>query len=321
MGDEFGPSLLTGFSEVKPKRGRPFLIDDSSLFHRRDDLVTTLEYRWAEVGWELQHSHSLPALRKALGPIVHKSGFELFVYPQTQKTNWTELRRTRAEEENLSHRLRVAMENERRAKERLERVLGALKDSGEEQLAQLVDSRTKTHISAVELVSGLKGKLEKCHDNLRNQEAYVAQSELVDFLCSGRYSITPLSVANAMAGLPFVAWRHSTARCIRTAANHGYGLYYEMFEHVTKALASPPRTAEAATEQVKKYLQSKRRTGGYSIVKLVEEDSYFLRTSIEAVYAAHVPKSALPYRVFAEYQRRSSTRSRYDLVMQEEERL
>jgi hypothetical protein len=225
------------------------------------------------------------------------------------------------EEENLSHRVRVAMEDERCAKERLERALGALKDSGEEQLAQLVESRTKTHVAAVELVAGLKGKLEKCHDDLRSKEAYIAQSELLDFLCSGRYALTPLNVANAMAGLPFVAWRHSATRCGRTAANHGYGLYYEMFQHVAKALASPPGTAEAATEQVKKYLQSKRRTGAYSIVKLVEEDSYLLRKSIEAVYAALVPKSALPYRVFAEYQRRSSTRSRYDLVMQEEERL
>lgn len=320
MGDEYAPSLLTGFFDRTPKRGRPCLIDELGLSQRRDNLLSTLELHWAEVGWDLQSARTLPSLRKALTPLAERSGFELFVHPATRKTTWTELRNTRTEEEGLQERLRMAIEDEIHAREWLERVLGALQDSGDQRLKEIVERRRKQHLAAANLVSELRGKLEKCRDDLRGQKAYIAQSELLDFLRSKRYAITPLSLANAVAGVPFITWRRSATRCVRTATNHSHGTSYEMLEHIAQAVADPPRSADSAADQVKQYLLRNSRKGGYSISKLREE-FYFLRLSIETAYAQHPPRRALPYRIVAEHLRRTSAIGRYDRVMQEEERL
>jgi hypothetical protein len=155
---------------------------------------------------------------------------------------------------------------------------------------------------------------------VRRQEAHIAQSELLDFIGSKRYTLSPLSFANAMAGLPFISWRQSAARCRRIKAAQHFPLQYEMFQEVARALVSPPKTVENAIEQAEKYLLTNKRQSQLSIQRLREE-WYFFRVAIETAYANKTERTAMPFKVFAEYQRRTATRSRYDQVMQEEGRL
>ena len=97
-------------------------------------------------------------------------------------------------------------------------------------------------------------------------------------------------------------------------------MQYETFQEVARARASPPKTIEKAIEQAEKYLLTNKRQNQLSIQRLREE-WYFFRVAIEKEYAKKTERLTLPFRVFAEYQRRTSTRSRYDQVMLEEERL
>jgi hypothetical protein len=65
-------------------------------------------------------------------------------------------------------------------------------------------------------VNRLTAEERKQANKCSHQEAYVYTSELLDFLRGpGRYAVKPLSVANALAGLPTMRWRQSYARCSR----------------------------------------------------------------------------------------------------------
>jgi hypothetical protein len=123
-----------------------------------------------------------------------------------------------------------------------------------------------------------------------------------------------------MAGLPFISWRQSAIRCRRLDAGHRFPLQYEMFQEVARALATPPKTAEQAIEQAKKYLLTSKRQSQLSI-QWLRDKWYFFRVAIETAYADKTERAAMPFKVFAEYQRRTSSPSRVDQVMQEEERL
>jgi hypothetical protein len=92
-----------------------------------------------------------------------------------------------------------------------------------------------------------------------------------------------------------------------------------MFQVLTRALANSPHATAEAVERVKAYLL--RTKDNENLVRKLRDEWYYLRTAIEAVHSTKPPRGALPYRVLAEYCWRSSTRSRYDQVMQEEEQL
>jgi hypothetical protein len=93
-----------------------------------------------------------------------------------------------------------------------------------------------------------------------------------------------------------------------------------MFLDLEHVLANPPRTKREAVEKIKACLLGKKNPIPQS-VREFRSHWYYLRVSIEMVYEQKPPKTALPYKVSAEYRRRSSVRSRYNQVLEEEERL
>ena len=55
----------------------------------------------------------------------------------------------------------------------------------------------------------LSDVVRRLEARLRDLEAPFARQELFRFLKSKRYEVTPLALANAAAGLPYMGWRHS----------------------------------------------------------------------------------------------------------------
>jgi hypothetical protein len=123
-----------------------------------------------------------------------------------------------------------------------------------------------------------------------------------------------------MAGLPFITWRRSAERCKKRNANHPFLNIYELFLEVERALAGPPQTAKLAIEQVKAHLIKSKRQSNHA-TQTLREEWYYLRVAVEASYSRRPPKDAIPYRVFAEYLRRSFCHSQLDQVMAKEEHL
>jgi hypothetical protein len=174
--------------------------------------------------------------------------------------------------------------------------------------------------SAYDLIRSLRAKLATVNLSIRAKGAYLSQAELLDFVRSKRYAITPLNLANAMAGVPFIAWRQSVLRCRNLKEKPLPGLGYLTCKELTQALRTVPRSAEVAASRVKTYLQDRKHGGRYEVRKL-KDDWYYLRLSILTVSELEQPRASIPYRIHAEYRRRTAIRSPHDLAMEVDERL
>jgi hypothetical protein len=304
--------------EKKTRRGRPLLITDSALESNRDHQHGNFDNGWGDVGWDLSRAKTLESLRKALEPLRGRPQLGLFVREPRSPATWKGLRESRKAINRLMDRLRIANQEVSDARERLEKARGALLDSeSDELLKRMCEEREKTHSFAVKYALQLQNSLNELNEEQRSRESYISQSEFLEFIISKRHKLTPLSISNAIAGLPFITWRQSTVRCTKIPI--AQGLTYSMFQELARAFANSPRTAAEAVKQVKAHLL--RSKGNESSVRKFRNEWYFARTAIEAVYSTKPPRAAVPYRVLAEYCRRSSTRTRYDQVMEDEERL
>jgi hypothetical protein len=84
--------------------------------------------------------------------------------------------------------------------------------------------------------------------NLQQQEAAFARIEVIRFVKSKRYKLSLHNVANAIAGLPYMGWRQSFARCSRLEGKTiPPASFYEVFKVLEKAFRDgrPGTTVEA----------------------------------------------------------------------------
>src|ERR1035437_1866181 len=233
-GDE---NFLDLLKPAKTGARRPLEIDNSAISQRRSDLLTCFGTHWSEFAWELRRAKNAIALRSALQPIYMCPGLDLFVHNSPQASTWKELRKFRRAMRDLTKRLGIATTAELQHKERLDSISRALSNSpADARLAKARAESLSKHASASELVSALNDERVTLTNSVREQEAYVSQSELRDFIGSKRYTLDPLSLANAMAGLPFIKWRQSIKRCSQLEDKLSAGLTYEMFKELAQAL-------------------------------------------------------------------------------------
>jgi hypothetical protein len=153
------------------------------------------------------------------------------------------------------------------------------------------------------------------------REAYFAQSELVDFIQSGRRELTPLNLAMAMAGLPRISARISCERCSALVRDARCGHAYLMFKAVRRVFREPPPHVEEAYESMRAYLTRSLKEEQSHISEL-RANWYFLKAAIESVYSAHLyPRASVPYRILASYKRLSSAQSAMDVLLAQQNRL
>ena len=69
--------------------------------------------------------------------------------------------------------------------------------------------------------------LKRTERDVADKEAGFCQSELVDFITLKKYARNPLGLANAMAGLPDMAWETSRERCSRIKVEPNF--HYQVF--------------------------------------------------------------------------------------------
>lgn len=149
-------------------------------------------------------------------------------------------------------------------------------------------------------------------ENLR----FIAQNQLLDFLKSKRYKVTPRNVANAMAGLPDISWQYSFRR--------------------TKAIAYPdwwaPRENYSVVQAIE-YILRKRRSGlpwlklfQTEIQKLPQEHEFAkdillknwadLSLAIKECSVLRIRTAGLPYRLASTFfKKRSRQKTALDRVL------
>ncbi len=240
-----------------PQCGR-LATQDGFLLGARNGWAALLEESWPEIGWHLScvrdaQNGTIEDIRRTFEPVkekphnpglaapLHRQSFEI-ASPDHVWKNREQLGKWGAEI--------ITAEAKRDEYQRACRdAEAALKLASSADKSTIQDEATKCHDRLLKLEENIK-TLQNERDTLdlkvRDQEAYVFRSELLDFLLSGRDSVNPRNMANALAGLPRTKWRQSFSQCSGMPFNpprFEYSVFEAMSEvwgHRSEEFEEPP---------------------------------------------------------------------------------
>ena len=153
-------------------------------------------------------------------------------------------------------------------------------------------------------------ELEEC-------EAHFAQSEILKYIQSNRRRFTPLNIARAMAGLPLVTARVSIDSCTKYGINPQYGVAFDMFRTIERLLREPINDLGRGIDSVRNDLVSGPDKNLPHATEL-RKNWYFLESAIRlAARDSSVPYGSLPFRVFAEYTKITTSHSAAEALLAE----
>lgn len=294
---------------------------DDGLRHRRDALNFILEQNWGLIGWELQHAKDLSDIRSAFCLITehHHPLLDMLRHEPTMDATPNTLRALRKEltrVESESRRLYQALEHEKRYAEYALTTATHSKDSvARSEVQSLLPTFEARHVSAEEDFEANRKRLIELDSQLVAMEACFAQSQLLEFIQSGRRKFTPLNLTMALAGIPYLTARVSCERCSPLEPAIYPGFTYLMFCAIKDVFSTSAGEMRPGLEQMRSYLLDKRRKILPHIIEL-KKNWYFLECAIESVgKRSEISRSALPYRIFAEYQRRFGCQSQADMLL------
>lgn len=321
VGEQNLSKPLTAIRDERRRRGRPFSLPDAELWKRRDQFAHMLGRFWGVVGWELQQAKR-PRDIQAVFDQLKKFSDEIlsFLHAPTRAANGVQLRLRRIEVSECSEKLNDVSglrEEQRQALRITETALQQCRGTENETKMQTEFRLRALRFQEVEKEHRrIAEEYEGVHRCLEDEEAYFAQSELLDFIRSGRYSPTPENFAGAMAGLPFMSWRQSAIRCSQNPSA-GISLAYEQFKAIETALKIEGRGD--ATARIYAWLATQKNAA--LAVSELKKNWYHLRRSIGAIQKTRQHPRAIPYRIIAEYQHNIQSFTAADVVLAEMEQL
>ena len=246
---------LTDSPEIAARhRGRRSGLTDDELHNRRDQFVQIFEGAWFDV---------YPELRRCKKPDDLVRIFKLIADPQTwwperlnifcrsssESASGAVLRSVRAGLRSVVEPLYNAEQSKRQAEEELHRTNSALanaRGSNRRMVKRLRKKQRKEASKAEVAYRPLAKKGEQLRKRLEGLEASFARQELLRFLKSERYELTPLNLANAAAGLPYMGWRRSVSRSKRSPSKVANGSRYQAFEAIRYLVSNADRKTEKA---------------------------------------------------------------------------
>jgi hypothetical protein len=295
------------------------------LLRNRNELLFALEERWASFGWELQQAETSSNIRAALRRIqgITCRSLQIFCLKYRRESTLSQLEQALARLKRLSKKQKLAQSNWEKRKENSEATQSALGSTSNPQerlgiLALCQESETAL-AKAFKSLKQTQTRRMLLDEAVLRREAAFAQSELLNFIQIDRYASTPLTFANAMAGLPAIHWRQFMLRCLSFEKPAPCGLTYKRFSIVERVFSSPTANALEAVERMRTRLfQANGQDVG--ILNELAEYWYFLRRAIETVLDdTSALEEDLPYRIFAEYQRRLGCQNQLDALQAEKE--
>jgi hypothetical protein len=237
------------------------------------------------------------------------------------------LRKVRAETRALVEPFRGADESRCQALERLQRADWALGQAPKNKLRMLKRERKKRRKEAWKTsleYRTLSDKVRRSEAQLRALEAPFARQELFRFLKSKRYELTPLALANAAAGLPYMGWRHSMRKNTEVQSIAANGFAYQVFKAVrylaTIANKSTEKEFVAAFRKNIPSLPSRYHTPRNELA----QNWLFLQRAVQQAYRIyrneHNPRD-LPFEVTKRYFMQIRSQSQVDRVLADQARL
>ena len=157
----------------------------------------------------------------------------IFSLESTGAVTADEVREVRAELREVERRYQEAEGAKQHSLDRLGRLNEATDDALQNSRREIERARKECEIrivsqsNAVQDLSRLRVNSES---KLRGLEAGFARKEILSFLKSKRYELTPLHLANAIAGLPYMGWRQSMRRSSKRPSKSANGLHFQIFK-------------------------------------------------------------------------------------------
>jgi hypothetical protein len=296
---------------VSVRGGRPLAIDDESLFNWRDGFLNLFIDRWGHFGWVLRAATTREDIVSAFSSIEIPAQWTNLVVPFIRRTDETATARD-------IHAGRRALEDTRQPvidfEERLRPLADAVRETQRVLTIGVSPERLERiraeHRARLEAYGPVRAKAEALdievsdlQSRQRDIEAAFAQDELLLFLNRVVYKFNPRNLAHAVAGLPYIGWRHSFRRCAQRSSWLWPSPLYCAFE-VIEASANTADSVfvNSLRERIQTLPASPAR-------KALSDKFYCLRVAVEEAVAAMedgVTCDELPFRTFTLYVRNIS---------------
>jgi hypothetical protein len=301
---------LTATSEKESRpRGRPEEISREQLVASRELAVQLLELRWGEVGWSLLQAQEPDAIASALAPLSQYGlNYSLNCLLRGAKcssapSSCRGIRERLEQLHSLHARQWSEREDEAKLVEQLDAALGDTTTGQRDYISRRLQTR-KMHLQELDQAAAdHRKKEEELRAEFAACEACFARQQLFQFISSGRYAFTPLALANAVAGLPFITCRRSYERCARMNSPNAGSTHYEVFTFVRNVIQSLGRKAspDLAVATFKTAIMQ-GLPGGTARDELMAK-WYFLDIAVRQVFGTIVPADARAFRITALYYR------------------
>ena len=328
-----GSSLYAGTKSEElmlSKRGRRSQIDDPNLHNRREQLVQIFEACWGEIGWRVRKCKTPDELIPIFNALpVGMSEDRILAFNMlsaTQTVSATGLRTRDKESRALVRPMLAAQEEHRKAENRLNLARAAMAQgqANEEQLKLVSKELKKCEWEARE--NQEKGWVLNSRDSalremLRFDGGRFARQEMLRFLKSKRYELTPLSLANAVAGLPYMGWRQSMRRCLKDSSLVANGSRYQVFKAIRYLLSKvQPQREEVLAEFFRQAIP--RLPYRYRLAKTeLANNWYFFEHAIRLACESHFHPKSLAFEVTKHFFRQQRVQSHLDIFLAEQNRL
>jgi hypothetical protein len=164
----------------------------------------------------------------------------------------------------------------------------------------------------------------------KDQAAFVFRTEVLKFLRSKEYRLDPLTLANAIAGLPHIRARRSAQLCANKESPMTHSATYEIFQFAKHAWKRcRHRLNHSTCEKFKqailrlprfRIVEGHRRTNWLRVE--LAKDWYYLKAALNDPQLANLHPDAVPGFLVATFlRRRSSQESPVDAVKAESDRI
>lgn len=321
--------------------GRP-TTDDESLSSHRDSLAWLLSEKWADIGWKLPQAETLDELREALEPLRgHPSEHlvKLFLHPTPINVTASEIRLLRIDFGDAVEKLHDSQTKHDACTRVSTRAEQAMNQSSPELqgsfLSELLKGWRGKRESQRELGSA-RTNLEALEKQVTGKEAGFAQDELLDFVTSKEYARDPLVIANAIAGLPLMAWETSRTRCSQITCAQWPIFHYRVFlkiEEIWNLRHShpPPPLVQLFRQEISKLPRThlvvnpdtgKKHKQQESLRKHLADYFYHLKNAIEEVSLSTMHPGEIPFRITSAFTRNmGKPQTPQDQILIERERI
>ena len=302
-------------------------ISDPQLHNRRDQLVQAFEGYWGEIGRELENCAEPKDLIQILAPLKETYIHDLVALigrSSSDSGKTTEVRKIRAMRKKIVSPRYAAEQSYRQDIDDLQRVSSALqqavRSSHRIAKAELKKRRRGIAKSAYRYrqLSKTERELEL---QLQHMEASFTREQIFLFLESDRYELTPLSLANATAGLPFMGWRRSMNRCRPCESKMANGLSFQVFKAIRYLMKT---TFEKNAKGLVSYFRDSVPTlpSRHRLAKeQLASNWWYLERSIRQALRNKIDFEDLHFEIFKYYARQIRHQSQVDRISAEHAKL